>query len=72
MDQIAKKYFQDNHVTFKGGDYHAKPLYDYMNDSRLCEDIVEKLKEFNYVKPTPIQAVSIPMILEGKDFIGNC
>lgn len=70
MDQIAKKYFQDNHVTFKGGDYHAKPLYDYMNDSRLCDDIVEKLKEFNYVKPTPIQAVSIPMILEGKDFIG--
>lgn len=36
----------------------------------LCEALQLSCKALNYVKPTPIQAMSLPYSLKGKDVIG--
>lgn len=68
---MDEQFFRESNITFQGGEYFSKPLYDYLKDSRLNPAIVDKLAKLNYLKPTPIQAISIPMILDNKDFIGN-
>lgn len=40
------------------------------NDFRLADVVKRNILEHGYVTPTPIQAKSIPVILEGKDVIG--
>lgn len=65
------EYFEKNNIFFQDTKNVYPPMYDYLNDSRLPEFIVQKLKSLNYVTPTPIQAISIPSILEDNDFIGN-
>ncbi len=40
------------------------------NDFGLAEPITRALAEENYVTPTPIQAQTIPLLLEGRDIIG--
>lgn len=70
MDEEDKEFFLENNVNFDGKEYFAKPIYDYRSDSRLGSAIKDKLAKLNYVTPTPIQSVSIPMILGNKDFIG--
>ena len=72
MDAEDHKYFKDSNVTFQGGEYFSKPIYNYLKDPRLSPKIVEKCEKIGYLKPTPIQAISIPMVLDGKDFIGKC
>jgi ATP-dependent RNA helicase RhlE len=37
----------------------------------LSEDVVDAVKAQGYAEPTPIQARSIPLILDGKDVIGS-
>ncbi len=39
-------------------------------DLKLIEPILKALKEEKYIKPTPIQAEAIPIILQGKDLLG--
>ncbi|OUJ15236.1 DEAD/DEAH box helicase [Acetobacter sp. DsW_063] len=39
-------------------------------DLSLAEPVLRALAEEGYVKPTPIQAQSIPMLLEGRDLLG--
>jgi ATP-dependent RNA helicase RhlE len=36
----------------------------------LCESLRLALKSENYLKPTPIQAQAIPILIEGKDLLG--
>ena len=38
---------------------------------KLSPSILRVLKEENYKKPTPIQAKSIPFILNGEDILGS-
>ena len=71
MDEQDHQFFRDNNVTFQGGEYFAKPIYDYQKDHRLNPQIAQKCEMLGYTKPTPIQAISIPMVLDGKDFIGK-
>ena len=40
-------------------------------ECELSENIKRALKDYGYVEATPIQAESIPNILEGKDVIGQ-
>ena len=40
-------------------------------DFPLSEAIQRAIAEVGYTEPTPIQAQSIPLILEGKDVIGR-
>ena len=40
-------------------------------ECELSENIKRALKDYGYVEATPIQAESIPNILEGKDVIGR-
>lgn len=40
------------------------------NELFLIEPILKALKEEGYEKPTPIQAQSIPILLQGKDLLG--
>ncbi len=40
------------------------------SDFGLLESIQNRLKEFGYEKPTPIQAKSIPVVLDGQDVLG--
>jgi len=40
------------------------------NDFGLPPSITRALAQMNFVKPTPIQAQSIPLILEGRDLVG--
>src|SRR4051812_19422512 len=37
----------------------------------LSEDVVDAVKARGFTEPTPIQAESIPLILQGKDVIGS-
>src|SRR5262252_2231111 len=37
----------------------------------LSETVVDGVKALGFTEPTPIQARSIPLILEGKDLIGS-
>ena len=39
-------------------------------DLNIIEPILEALKEEGYTNPTPIQAQSIPIVLEGTDLLG--
>ncbi|HCX68523.1 MAG TPA: DEAD/DEAH box helicase, partial [Rhodobiaceae bacterium] len=39
-------------------------------DLGVAEPICRALAEQNYVNPTPIQAQSIPALLEGRDLLG--
>ena len=71
MDDHDRQFFQENNVTFNGGEYYTKPVYDYLQEPRLTPDIKEKMRKLNFLKPTPIQAIGVPMILDGKDFIGK-
>lgn len=71
MDEEDRQFFLDNNVNFEGKEYFAKPIYDYRSGSRLSSEIMDKMAKLNYVKPTPIQAISIPMLLDNKDFIGK-
>lgn len=70
MDEEDHQFFRDHNVNFDGKEYFAKPIYDYRTDPRLSSEIIDKLAKLKYVKPTPIQAISIPMVLNNKDFIG--
>ncbi|MDZ4678681.1 MAG: ATP-dependent RNA helicase DbpA [Oligoflexia bacterium] len=46
------------------------PIKDFTTLS-LSPLLLEVIKEIGYVKPTPIQAQSIPYLLEGRDLIGQ-
>ena len=41
------------------------------HDLGLDESILKSIDEFGFTTPTPIQAGSIPHIIEGKDVIGS-
>jgi len=40
-------------------------------DLALCQPVLDKLIELGYETPTPIQAQTIPYLLEGKDLVGQ-
>ena len=40
------------------------------SDLGLAEPVLQALKDENYVSPTPIQAQSIPVTMEGRDLLG--
>ncbi|MCL2714146.1 MAG: DEAD/DEAH box helicase [Alphaproteobacteria bacterium] len=46
------------------------PLLTSFQDFGLAEPIMRALTEENYLAPTPIQAQTIPVALEGRDIIG--
>jgi ATP-dependent RNA helicase RhlE len=50
--------------------YGKIPLLTSFQDFGLAETIARALKEENYLTPTPIQAQTIPLALEGRDVIG--
>ena len=37
----------------------------------LADNLLRKLDELGYEQPTPIQAAAIPLLLEGRDLIGQ-
>ncbi|MDR2624101.1 MAG: DEAD/DEAH box helicase [Methanobrevibacter sp.] len=41
------------------------------NDFKISEDIKKAVKNLGFEEPTPIQSLTIPEILEGKDIIGQ-
>jgi ATP-independent RNA helicase DbpA len=41
------------------------------SDLSLAKDLVELVSELGYAHPTPVQAQSIPLLLQGKDLIGQ-
>ena len=51
----------------------GKNLLNPVKNWYLCgfsEAIISTIEKYNYEKPFPIQAQSIPMILSGRDLIG--
>lgn len=40
-------------------------------DLALCEPVLDSLEELEYDTPTPIQARTIPLVLEGQDLVGQ-
>jgi ATP-dependent RNA helicase RhlE len=49
---------------------NCEALAENFDSLDLHASVLEKLKALNYIKPTPIQARSIPVILKGKDIVG--
>lgn len=64
------EFLDENNIFLEKSDDFRDPLIDYATDKRLSSSIRERLVKLNFTKPTPIQAVSIPIILERKDFVG--
>lgn len=64
------EFLEENNIFLENNDDFRKPMIDYASDERLSSSIRERLVELNFTKPTPIQAVSIPIVLERKDFVG--
>lgn len=65
-----ERFCKEHGLVFENPDDFRDPILDYQNDNRLPSKLSNKLAELNYRKPTPIQAVAIPIILEKRDFIG--
>ncbi|MCH9654343.1 MAG: DEAD/DEAH box helicase [Planctomycetes bacterium] len=40
-------------------------------DLALCQPVLDSLEELGYQTPTPIQSQTIPLLLEGKDLVGQ-
>lgn len=40
-------------------------------DLALCQPVLDSLEELGYHTPTPIQSKTIPMLLEGRDMVGQ-
>ena len=38
---------------------------------KLCAETVRSIKESGYLSPTPIQALTIPEVLQGKDIMAS-
>ncbi|KAH7643313.1 atp-dependent rna helicase-like protein [Dermatophagoides farinae] len=64
-----ERFCKEHGLVFENPDDFRDPILDYQNDNRLPSKLSNKLAELNYRKPTPIQAVAIPIILEKRDFI---
>ncbi|MEG0451761.1 MAG: DEAD/DEAH box helicase, partial [Coprobacillus sp.] len=41
------------------------------NELGLSSDVLKGIEKMGYVSPSPIQEKSIPVLLEGKDMIGQ-
>ena len=52
----------------------AKPELSHImfKDLPLDESLQEALEDNNYVQCTPIQALSLPLLLAGRDVVGSC
>ncbi len=48
-----------------------KDLIENFNTLRLCDALNDSLSRLGFKIPTPIQARTIPLILEGKDILGS-
>ncbi|TIB77632.1 DEAD-domain-containing protein [Wallemia mellicola] len=64
-DEESAKFFKDNNMTVS--DSSIKPLLKF-DDLQVEESLVKPLK--NFEKPTPIQSITWPCLLQGKDTIG--
>ena len=70
-------------LAFKSSDYHRTRMRNYVgrafipqlimtfHELGLDESILKSIDEFGFKEPTPIQAGSIPHILQGRDVIGS-
>jgi ATP-dependent RNA helicase DDX41 len=67
-DHLRKKY----HILVSGDEesFFVAPPITSFEEMRLPPFILEALNEKNILKPTPIQAQSIPIALSGRDLIG--
>ncbi len=41
------------------------------NSFGLCEEVMDGIRSLGFKSPTPIQAQAIPVVMEGRDLIGN-
>lgn len=47
-----------------------RPTNESFEDLKLDPRLLQAILKENYLKPTPVQATAIPLVLEGRDVLG--
>ena len=68
--QAGTSFWQDSiKIELSGvGDHYVIKSF---KDANLPEVLIENLKRHSYLVPTPVQMISIPVLLEGKDLVAR-
>ncbi|GAB1226828.1 hypothetical protein ENUP19_0305G0077 [Entamoeba nuttalli] len=64
----VSRYLQENEIQVNGCE-SIKALLTF-EECNFPQSILNVIKEQNYIKPTPIQAIGWPIVLQGKDVVG--
>ena len=71
IEEQIDNFFIDNELTTNEEVSSTSNINYKFEDFNLCEKTLKALKDAGYITPTEIQAKTIPLILEGKDVIGQ-
>lgn len=64
-----EKFLKDNNIKLQIGNDIPAPALSF-EEMKLPESLMKQIKANGWEKPTPIQAISIPVSLKGRDLIG--
>ena len=68
--QAGTNFGQDS-ITIKLSGVGDHSVIKSFKDANLPEVLIENLKRLSYLFPTPVQMISIPVLLEGKDLVAR-
>ncbi|KAI7691336.1 hypothetical protein SSS_00279 [Sarcoptes scabiei] len=71
MSSDIREYITNNDIRFENeSDIPDSLLLDYQTDRRLSKTIHNRMLDLGFTNATPIQAISLPIALNGRDLIG--
>ncbi|UXI23292.1 hypothetical protein NH340_JMT09235 [Sarcoptes scabiei] len=70
MSSDIREYITNNDIRFENeSDIPDSLLLDYQTDRRLSKTIHNRMLDLGFTNATPIQAISLPIALNGRDLI---
>lgn len=71
-DEDVAKFFREHQIHVQGlqDPKIQKPILDF-SQIQFPPKLQALMDQYNYSNPTPIQAQSLPILLSGRDLIGN-
>jgi len=68
-DEEIKDYFKTNSIDMNSNNFEVSPIMNF-SQLKLPDDLAHKFERLNFDKPTPIQSITLPITLSGKDLVG--
>ena len=65
-----KRKLDSNNVPSIGKSIDKRPINESFEDLKLDPRLLHAILKENYLKPTPVQATAIPLVLDGRDILG--